>query len=935
MSADPSRDRSFVGRTVELEKLSALAQLAGSGRPAAAVVTAEPGLGKTRLLAEFARGLQTPRVELRGYELASEIPLSAAGGLLRALSAVPDEGERLDALLLGEVGAAGRALETVRLFEAAYRCTALAGSLTVIVDDIQWADTQTLSLLQYVLAGARSAGLRLLVLCAGRPSVPTNAFTSGLRGLLEPECFEDVVLGPLDQNEGIDLACLLAADLGPAEAQRLWRRAEGSPFWMKTLIGDRSESRPSALIRVRLTRLDSDAAELFGLLVVVAQPLRMQDIMQLLDWAAERVRSAEAMLVDRALVVHDAGGVRVAHDLIRETARAELPDDEQRRLHRLLASWLEDNAGDDVRQLLRALEHRAAAGLEGTELALRVARSPQRRLLGSDGLATVGAFADAAGAGTDLQREVAVLASELGEWTVAFERWAALADGPREKGERTRAALAAAAAAFRAGRAADVHVFVAKAREQAGDDPAVTIEADAYEALSLLWLENLVSEARPLVDRSAAVAQRMVERAGGVEHLTDEECVAYVQAMRAKLDAAIRRADADTVASCADLIRAGAREPAEALTAASDQVFSMLQFDGTPRAAEPRAHRLLEEARRRMLPSIEVEATHWVGWIAHHRGRLDEAAAYMDQAVTLAARVGPPRRFTIAQLRAVAASIDASRTEWHRNVEVIAQAIAAEPDPHFRLVIRLLHIWLVGRFAKPSAADLTALLLPMADDADRAGCGRCLWESVLHAAEAQARAGDIAGARASLERWDATHPSPRGGPAARRRYVAALLTMHDAPADSLPLFVAAGSDAAAVGYELMRLWVEIDAALAASRVDRSAGIAQLRAAARTAESIGALSEQQLAVQQLRALGVRTWRRGGHATPLTERELEIAKLVVAGQSNPEIAGALFLSRKTVERHISNILTKVGARNRTELAHRLNDASSAPADAGPPG
>src|SRR4029453_693258 len=88
-----------------------------------------------------------------------------------------------------------------------------------------------------------------------------------------------------------------------------------------------------------------------------------------------------------------------------------------------------------------------------------------------------------------------------------------------------------------------------------------------------------------------------------------------------------------------------------------------------------------------------------------------------------------------------------------------------------------------------------------------------------------------------------------------------------------------------------------------------------------AEAMGACSERSLALHRLRALGVRTWRRHGDAAPLTARELEIANLVAAGDSNPEIAAALFLSRKTVERHVSNILSKLGARNRTELAAKL--------------
>jgi DNA-binding NarL/FixJ family response regulator len=55
-------------------------------------------------------------------------------------------------------------------------------------------------------------------------------------------------------------------------------------------------------------------------------------------------------------------------------------------------------------------------------------------------------------------------------------------------------------------------------------------------------------------------------------------------------------------------------------------------------------------------------------------------------------------------------------------------------------------------------------------------------------------------------------------------------------------------------------------------------------------------------------------------PLSERELEVVRLIAQGRSNREIAGALFLAEGTVKNHVTNVLAKLGIRDRTQAALR---------------
>jgi len=110
--------------------------------------------------------------------------------------------------------------------------------------------------------------------------------------------------------------------------------------------------------------------------------------------------------------------------------------------------------------------------------------------------------------------------------------------------------------------------------------------------------------------------------------------------------------------------------------------------------------------------------------------------------------------------------------------------------------------------------------------------------------------------------------------------------------------------------------------------------ASVRQALATFERLGARPAAAWAVQRLRELGARCIPRGprtaarSNPANLTARELEIVPLLAAGQRNADIAAELFVSAKTVEHHVSNILTKLGVQSRTDVASAVAQIAFVP-------
>jgi DNA-binding NarL/FixJ family response regulator len=116
--------------------------------------------------------------------------------------------------------------------------------------------------------------------------------------------------------------------------------------------------------------------------------------------------------------------------------------------------------------------------------------------------------------------------------------------------------------------------------------------------------------------------------------------------------------------------------------------------------------------------------------------------------------------------------------------------------------------------------------------------------------------------------------------------------------------------------EVAQTRLELARALAGTAPE--VAVAEARAALADFERLQAATQADAAGALLRSLGapVRTGPKGVGA--LTKRETEILRLLGAGLSNPEIAERLFITRKTVETHVGNVLAKLGLRNRTEAA-----------------
>ncbi len=411
----------FVGRTTELARLHQKLEEARTGRGGLVMIVGEPGIGKTRIVEEFAETARNAGSAVlwgRCYEGEWAPAYSPFSEAIREYARTADPGQLLHDLGTGggpvarlvpelrdrlpdipEPAALQPDEERFRLIDSISRFLIAASArkpLVLVVDDLHWADKDSITMLRHI---ARFAGGSRLLLIGAYRDVELDRqhpLAEALASLRSETHYERVVLRGLDQQEVRELlAIVMQPDAPDSLVNAISAETDGNPLfiievlrhltekgviyrhkdrWISDLAGLEELGIPEGIRLVigrRLSRLSGDANRLLTVASAFSGTFRF-------DIAARVARIEEAPALNavdealEALVLRPGAEVDMydfTHAAIRHTLYAELSPSRQVRLHRQIAEAMEQVHGERAAQHAAELAYQyyRSAALPGAE----------------------------------------------------------------------------------------------------------------------------------------------------------------------------------------------------------------------------------------------------------------------------------------------------------------------------------------------------------------------------------------------------------------------------------------------------------------------------------------------------------------------------------------------------------------------------------------
>ncbi|MFC7493905.1 MULTISPECIES: BTAD domain-containing putative transcriptional regulator [unclassified Nocardioides] len=670
---------SFAGRVAELDALARSWEQACAGTVTTAVVRGEAGIGKTSLVEELVA--RTGADVLWGRCVADPgapayWPWTQVLGDLPATPTLEagrfafglDVGERLR-LLTREHGA------------------------IVVLDDAQWADADSLVVLDIALHALRDTPLLLVLTLRDDPPRAPDELGRVLGSLARRPRHVDLRLTGLTLEEA---APLLAGRPGAGvEAARLIDRTGGNPYFLRSLaaLGDdaRVPSDVRDAVRQRVAALPDGGAELVAALALAGRPVPLVVAASAAGQSLDSLERPLASALRGGLVDEpEPGHLRLAHDLVREVVGEGLAPTVRTALHTRLADAF---ALGGVGLAAAVAEHRlaAAAGLHD-DRAARAGLDAARAALASAALEDAVTWAHrglASAADEDLRADlhrVAGVASrragrleaaeaELREEAAIARRgedWERLAEAALES---TPGGIGGYWSLFGLPLLGDATLLAEAVTHLDAVPPPLRARLLAAEATQLIGTDTAAA---------AALAARALDEAGADRDARARALVALVLTTWTPATAG------DRLARVEELLATCAHDPGLTATATHLHRCVLLELG---RVAESRrvARRFTELVDRTGDPDLALLDLWWRAGLHLLRGENDEARALASSAAETAALVTPAAATLDLISRATVDGVGAWQEGRLLDVVPDAAQLAVDAAPDFLLVVALGH----------------------------------------------------------------------------------------------------------------------------------------------------------------------------------------------------------------------------------------------------